>query len=91
MRPLWVVVAFAFSVVVVAQPREDPRAMPIHPFVGQRGMAFSATLRGSGLTGATAVSLGNAPFIVAVEGVEPEATGESSGPRISAPGLCSWL
>jgi len=79
MRPLWVVVAFAFSVVAVAQPREDPRAISICPFVGQRGMAFSATLRGSGLTGATAVSLGNGPFIVAVEGVEPEATGESSG------------
>src|SRR5215472_8983478 len=79
MRPLLVVVAFAFSVAAVAQPREDPRAISIHPFVGQRGMAFSATLRGSGLTGATAVSLGNAPFIVAVEGVEPEATAESSG------------
>ena len=79
MRPLRVVVALAFSVVAAAQPREDPRAISIHPFVGQRGMAFSATLRGNGLTGATAVSLDNAPFIVAVEGVEPEATGESSG------------
>src|SRR5215813_5840846 len=79
MRPLWVVAALVFSVVAAAQPREDPRAISINPFVGQRGMAFSATLRGSGLTGATAVSLGNAPFIVTVEGVEPEATSESSG------------
>ena len=51
MRPLWVVAAFALSVPAVAQPREDPRAISIHPFVGQRGSIFFATLRGSGLSG----------------------------------------
>ena len=79
MRPLWVVFGLALSVSAGAQPREDPRAISIHPFVGQRGTTFSATLRGSGLTGASAASLGNAPFTVAIEGVEPEPPGESAG------------
>jgi len=79
MRPLRVVVALALSPFAVAQPREDPRAISIHPFIGQRGTTFSATLRGSGLTGATAVSPGNAPFVASVEGVEPEPAGESGG------------
>src|SRR6266542_1434593 len=81
MRPLWVVAAFALSVLAAAQPREDPRAISIHPFVVQRGTTFNTTLRGSGLAGATAVSLGCAPFAVTVEGVGPEPAGESSGRR----------
>ena len=79
MRPLWVVAALTLCIPAGAQPREDPRAISIHPFIGQRGTTFSATLRGTGLAGASAASLGNAPFTVAVEGVEPEPPGESAG------------
>jgi hypothetical protein len=79
MRPLWVVVALSLSVQAGAQPREEPRAISIHPFVGQRGATYVATLRGSGLRGATALSIGNAPFAVKVESVDPEPAGESAG------------
>ena len=79
MRPLWVVFGLALSISAGAQPREDPRATSIHPFFGQRGATFSATLRGNGLAGARAASLENAPFTVAVEGVEPEPPVESAG------------
>ena len=72
MHPLWVVFGLALSISAGAQPREDPRATSIHPFLGPRGATFSATLRGNGLAGARAASLENAPFTVAVEGVEPE-------------------
>src|SRR5882724_11520785 len=77
MRPLWVVVAVVFSLSVGAQPREDPRALSIHPFTGQRGTTFIATVRGSGLAAASSASIGNAPFTVAVDGVEAEPPGES--------------
>ena len=79
MRPLWVVVAVVSSLPAGAQPREDPRAISIHPFTGQRGATFIATVRGTGLTAASAVSLGKAPFTVAVESVLPESPAESSG------------
>src|SRR6185295_18516841 len=86
MRPLWVVliVAVMLSLPAGAQPREDPRAISIHPFTGQRGTTFTAMLRGNGLAGASAASIGNAPFTVAVEGTEPEPPGESSGRRSRA-------
>src|SRR5438128_1867429 len=79
MRALWVLVAVVLGVPVAAQTREDPRAISIHPFTGQRGATFIATVRGSGLAGATAATIGLAPFTVTVEGVEPEPPGESSG------------
>jgi hypothetical protein len=78
MRVLWPVLAIVVSLSAGAQPRPDPRAISIHPFTGQRGGTFIATVRGSGLAGATAASIGKAPFTVTVDGVETEA-GESSG------------
>src|ERR1044071_5015430 len=78
MRPCWVVAFVVCSVTAGAQTREDPRAISIHPFAGQRGTTFVATVRGSSLSGARAASLGAAPFTIAVEGVEQE-TPESSG------------
>src|SRR5437764_1292185 len=78
MRPLWVVVTVVFSLPAGAQPREDPRAISIHPFTGQRGSTFIATVRGSGLAGVSAVSVGNAPFTITVEGIDEEPAGESS-------------
>src|SRR5947208_1602313 len=79
MRPLWVVLAVVLSLPAGAQPREDPRAISIHPFTGQRGVTFTAVVRGSGLGGASAVSIGKAPFTVAVESTEVEPPAESSG------------
>src|SRR3954453_2265443 len=79
MRPLWAVFGLALSISAGAQPREDPRAISIHPFLGQRGAIFSATLRGNGLPGGRPASLQNAPFTVAVEGVEPEPPTEAAG------------
>ena len=55
MRPLWVVVAVVFSLPACAQPPPDPRAISIHPFTGQRSTTFTATVRGSGLAGASTV------------------------------------
>ena len=72
MRALWVLVAVVLGVPVAAQTREDPRAISIHPFTGQRGATFTATVRGSGLAGATAAVVGLAPFTLTVEGVEGE-------------------
>jgi hypothetical protein len=74
-----VVIALALGLPAGAQPRDDPRAISIHPFVGQRGSTLSATLRGAGLAGAHAASVGGAPFTVTVEGVEPEPAGDSPG------------
>jgi hypothetical protein len=79
MRGIWVAAGLLSSVcVAAAQPRSEPRAISIHPFTGQRGTTFIATVRGSGLGGARAAVTGNAPFTVAVEGVEPEPAGDSA-------------
>jgi hypothetical protein len=80
MRALCAVVGIVFSLPAAnAQSRPDPRAISIHPFTGQRGTTFIATVRGSGLTGASAASIGKAPFTVTVESVESESPNESSG------------
>jgi hypothetical protein len=54
----------------------DPKLVSIHPFTGQRGAAFVATVRGSGLRDATSVFIDNAPFTAIVEGAEPDAAGK---------------
>lgn len=86
MRTRWVVPAlvlwlgggsFAFG----AESRVDPRLISVHPFTGQRGTAFVTTVRGSGLTGARAVFLENAPFHATVEGIEAE----PANPRSKTP------
>src|SRR5689334_871512 len=79
MRAFWATVGFVLSLPAYAQPRAEPRAISIHPFVGQRGATFTVTVRGSGLAGATAASIGQAPFTVVVEGVDPEPPDEASG------------
>ena len=79
MRPVWVLIALVFALPAAAQRRDDPQAISIHPFTGQRGSNFIATVRGSSLAGASAASIGEAPFTVAVEGIEPESPDESSG------------
>src|SRR6476646_115462 len=76
MRVLCLVLAILAGLPAGAQPRTDPRATSIHPFTGQRGTTFIATVRGNGLAGVTIATVGNAPFSVTVEGVEAEAPGE---------------
>ena len=82
MRALGATAGIVLSVCTFAQSRSDPRAISIHPFTGRRGTTFVATVRGSGLGGARAASLGDAPFTISVEGIEaeaPEASGRSRG------------
>src|SRR5438067_3576758 len=79
MRAVWALIAIVVSLPAGAQSREDPRAFSIHPFTGQRGTTFIATVRGSGLAGASAASIGKAPFTVTVESVDSEPPSESSG------------
>src|SRR5438046_7082173 len=76
MRVFWPVLVITVSLAANAQPRTDPRASSIHPFTGQRGSTFVATVRGSGLAGASTASIGSAPFTITVEGQEVEAPGE---------------
>jgi hypothetical protein len=79
MRARLTLIAVLTTLCAGAQPRTDPRAISIHPFIGERGATFIAAVRGSGLAGTTAVSIGKAPFTVAVEGIEVEAPAEASG------------
>ena len=51
----------------------------MHPFVGQRGTAFTAVVRGNGLRGATSVFLQDTPLAIAIEATEAEPPAESGG------------
>ena len=79
MRLLSPALAVLFCLPAAPQARVDPRAISIHPFTGHRGTAFLATVRGSGLAGATAATVGEAPFSVTVDRVEPEPPGQTTG------------
>ncbi|MBI3694949.1 MAG: hypothetical protein HY238_08940 [Acidobacteria bacterium] len=52
--------------------------MSVHPFTGQRGATFVATVRGNGLREATSVFLEHAPLTVAIEGTEAEPPNETT-------------
>lgn len=80
MRAIWAILAGLAVLPISAESRVEPKASSIHPFIGQQGTTFLVTVRGSGLAGTTGVSLGKAPFTVAVEGQETEKPGESAGP-----------
>jgi hypothetical protein len=60
-------------------PRVEPRAVSVHPFVGQRGTAFTAVVRGNGLRGATSVFLQDTSLGIAIEASEAEPPLESDG------------
>jgi hypothetical protein len=79
MRAFWVAAAGVLCLPAGAQVRDEPRAISIHPFTGHPGAAFMATVRGSGLAGARAVSTREAPFTAAVQEMKTEAPGEASG------------
>src|SRR6185503_9675521 len=59
--------------------RVEPRAVSVHPFVGQRGTVFTAAVRGNGLRGATSVFLQDASLAIAIEATESEPPAESGG------------
>ncbi len=64
--------ALTLTSLAMAQTRVDPRVLSMHPFTGQRGTTLHAKVRGKGLTGASGVMTGGAPFQVIVEGIEGE-------------------
>jgi len=53
----------------------DPRAISLHPFVGQRGTTFTATVRGNNLSETRAVAVDEPGLRVVVEGL-----GKETGP-----------
>src|SRR5437879_4098056 len=55
----------------------DPKLVSIHPFTAQRGAAFIATVRGSGLRDVNAVFAENAPVTASIEGAERDASGKT--------------
>jgi hypothetical protein len=57
----------------------EPKAVSVHPFTGRPGSSFLATVRGNALARTQAIFAENVPFTVAVEGVEVEPPGASSG------------
>jgi hypothetical protein len=67
MRALLLVCVFAVNL-----PGADPRAVSIFPFTGQRGVAFTATLRGVNLKDARAAYLEKEGLRVTVESAAPE-------------------
>ena len=71
--------AILLALPAAPQSRTDPRIISIHPFTGQPGTTFVATARGSGLAGASAAYLGDVPFRITVEGVEPEPPANTGG------------
>src|SRR5438094_806553 len=84
---VWIAVVCCFT--AGAQTREDPRAISIHPFTGQRGATFLATVRGGGLAGSSAASIGSAPFAVAGQLLTFEVT--SGFPQIAATGSAATV
>ncbi|HUQ90808.1 MAG TPA: hypothetical protein VM120_03935 [Bryobacteraceae bacterium] len=92
MRVLWSMLALvSYSRGIAAAPKApDPRVEPvvlsIHPFTGQRGATFSATVRGTGLKGAKAAFVtAGAPVTITTESVEPEPAAEPKGGKSKAP------
>jgi hypothetical protein len=50
----------------------EPAALSVYPFTGRRGATFTATVRGNGLREAISVFVEQAPFTLALEGIESE-------------------
>ena len=78
MRVLLTALAVFVCLPMALQSAADPKAASIHPFTGERGTVFTATVRGTGLAGARSVVLDNAPFQVTVDRVEPEPADSTS-------------
>lgn len=70
---------------IVCLPAFGQSLLSIHPFTAQRGTTFTATVRGTGLAGASSVMSGEAPFQVAIEQVAQEPKELSAGGRTKGP------
>ncbi len=64
-----------------ADSRVEPVANSVHPFTLRQGSEVTATVRGSGLRGATAAFVSGAPIRITVEGVEPGASPDVKTPK----------
>lgn len=73
MRALLLLCAFAAGLTAA-----DPRAVSLHPFTGQRGGVFHATVRGANLKDAKSVFAEDAALRIAIE---------SAGPEVVPPGV----
>lgn len=71
--------AVLVGVALVAAPPPEPKLLSILPFCGQRGVSFTATVRGTGLASATSVYLPPGPLKVSIEGIEREPTADGTG------------
>ncbi len=67
----WLISIFLFDFCLLGA---DPRAVSVHPFVGQRGTTFTATVRGSNLKEARAVVVDGAGVRMVVEGMGKESS-----------------
>ena len=81
MRGWWLLLGIVVAPLAAQKPPvvREPSALSVHPFSGQRGATFSATVRGSALRETTAVFLEDAPLAIVIEGTEAEPPGEATG------------
>ncbi len=63
-------------------PAAEPRAVSLHPFAGQRGTVFQATLRGGNLKTAKSIVVEPAGLRVTVESAEPEPASDQVKPGL---------
>jgi hypothetical protein len=72
---------------LAAAPAPEPKLLSMLPFCGQRGAPFTATLRGTGLAGATAVFLPGDGLKVTIQAIEREPDAEGGGRNRTAADL----
>ncbi len=80
MSRAWVVLFVAAGVLAASasEPAREPKAISVHPFGGQPGAKFMATVRGNSLLDATSAFLEEAPIAITIEGAEAEPRSEVS-------------
>jgi hypothetical protein len=83
MRAPWVVLSLSWAFCAMAKdaPPSEPKLLSVHPSAGQRGAAYTAIVRGSGLRGASAAFLEDGSLAISITGAGTEApTGRSKTP-----------
>ena len=68
----------AFAAAKLADVPGEPKLSSVYPFTAQRGTAFTAVVRGTGLRGATSVFVKDAPMTITIEAAEVEAPDNSA-------------
>ena len=82
-----VTAALGGSVAALAAPKAqdapgEPKLISVHPFTGQRGATFVATVRGNSLHESTSVFVDNAPFTAVIEGSDSEPADKPGKPSV---------